>query len=193
MCLFAVMCVAPTNGLAQDEIEWSLERRLTRGDFKGRAPAAASDTSLSSISIDSSWECERGGLVAAARATFDPSRSWWRSAGGSVWGNAGERTSSSQAQQEARRSVLQRDLQLLEHEQLHFDIAEVVVRKIRARFADFKNACDEAGGTDQIHQMVVEADRELQAEQQQYDRETSHGRNARAQEQWKRRIRVLLN
>jgi hypothetical protein len=190
--LLAVLCAAPIAGLAQDAIEWSAERRLTKGDFKGRVPAAA-NTSMSSISIDASWECERGRLVAAARATFDPSRSWWRSAGGSVWGSAGERMSSSQAQQEARRSTLQRDMQLLEHEQLHFDIAEVVVRKIRARFAGFTNACAEGGGTEQIQQMIVEADRELQEEQQRYDRETSHGLNARAQEQWKRRIRALLN
>ena len=148
---------------------------------------------MSSISIDASWECEGGALVAAARATFHPSRSWWRGAGGNVWGSAGERMSSSQAQQEARRSALQRDMQLLEHEQLHFDIAELVVRQIRARFAGFKNACAEAGGTDPIQQMVVEADRELQEEQQRYDRETGHGTNARAQDAWKRRIQALLN
>ena len=41
--------------------------------------------------------------------------------------------------------------------------------------------------------MVVEADLELQEEQQRYDRETGHGVNARAQDQWKRRIRALLN
>lgn len=101
--------------------------------------------------------------------------------------------SSTQAQQQARLSVLQRDAQLLEHEQLHFDIAEATVRKIRARFAGFKNACTEPGGTNPIQQMVAEADRELHEEQQRYDRETDHGINARAQEQWKRRVRTQLN
>lgn len=191
--LLAVLCAAPAAGLAQDTIEWSLQRRLTKGDFKGRVPAAAQHGSMSAISIDASWECERGALVAAARATFDPSKSWWRNPGGSVWGNVGERMSSSQAQQEARRSALQRDMELLDHEQLHFDIAEVVVRKIKARLAGFKDACAEPGGTDAIQRMVAEADLELQEEQQRYDRETGHGVNARAQEQWKRRIRALLN
>jgi hypothetical protein len=41
--------------------------------------------------------------------------------------------------------------------------------------------------------MVQEVDRELQEEQSRYDRETSHGANMRAQDQWKRRIRALLN
>jgi hypothetical protein len=191
-CLLAVLCAAPATGIAQDAIEWSPERRLTKSDFKGRVPAAASNASMSSISIDASWECMGGALVAAARATFEPSRSWWRVPGGSVWGSVGERVSSSQAQQDARRGVMQRDVQLLEHEQLHFDLAEVVVRKIKARFAGFKNACAEPDGTDPLQQVVVEADRELQEEQQRYDRETGHGTDARAQEQWKRRIQALL-
>ncbi|MEO5742874.1 MAG: DUF922 domain-containing protein, partial [Vicinamibacterales bacterium] len=126
------------------------------------------------------------------RAAFDPSRSWWRTAQGSVWGSAGERMSSTQAQQAARSSALQRDIQLLDHEQLHFDIAEVMVRKIRARFEGFKNACADAGGTDPIQQIVADADREFQEEQQRYDRETSHGVDARAQQQWKRKVGALL-
>lgn len=99
---------------------------------------------------------------------------------------------SSQAQLEARRNTLQRDAQLLEHEQLHFDIAEVTVRRIKARFASYTNACAEPGGTEPIQQMVVQADRELQEEQQRYDRETAHGTNARAQEQWTLKIRKAL-
>ena len=192
-CLLALCCAAAATGLAQESIEWSVARKLTKVDFQGRVPAAATNASMSAIAIETSWECEGGALVTAARATFDPSRSWWRNSQGGVWGNAGERASSSQVQQSARRNVLQRDSQLLEHEQLHFDIAEVTVRKIRARFADFRNACAEAGGTDPIQLMISQADRELQAEQQRYDRETAHGIDARAQDQWKRRIQAQLN
>ena len=101
--------------------------------------------------------------------------------------------SSGRAQAEARRSIAQLDGQLLEHEQLHFDLAEALARKIRTRFNDFRNACDEAGGTDPIQEIVAQADRELHEEQQRYDRETSHGVNTRAQEQWKRRIRAMLH
>jgi hypothetical protein len=192
-CLLVVFCAAVATGLAQEPIEWSVERKLMRGDFKARVPVAASNASMSAIGIDTSWECEKGVLVTSARATFDPARSWWRNSQGSVWGDAGERVTGTQAQQAARRNVLQREVQLLEHEQIHFDIAEVTVRKLKARFAAFKNACAEAGGTDPIQQMVSQADRELQEEQQRYDRETAHVINERAQEQWKRRVRALLN
>jgi hypothetical protein len=191
-CLLTLVCAAAI-GLAQELIEWSPARRLTRNDFRGRPPVNAPSASMSWIQIATEWECEGGALAATASATFDPSRSWWRNTRGNVWSNAGERMSSSQAQLEARRNVMQLDLQLLEHEQLHFDIAEVVVRKIRARFQDFKNACTESGGTDPIQQMIAEADRDLQEEQQRYDRETGHGVNAAVQDRWKRRIRALLN
>ena len=191
-CLLAILCVAAT-GFAQQPIEWSPTRRLTKEDFRARVPVNAANASMSWIHIETEWECEGGALVATARALFDPSRSWWRDTRGSVWKNAGERMSSAEAQLEARRSMLQLDLQLLEHEQLHFDMAEVAVRKIRARFQDFKSACAEPGGTDPVQQMIVQADRELQEEQQRYDRETGHGVNAGVQDQWRRRIRALLN
>jgi hypothetical protein len=191
-CLLAFLLGAST-GFAEEAIVWSAERRLAKADFRGRVPAAAANASLSWINIETAWECEAGALVATAHAAFDPSRSWWRSAQGGVWGGSGERMSSSQAQQNARFRALDSERQLLEHEQIHFDIAEVAVRKIKAGFADFESACREPGGTGPIQEMVVRVDRELQEEQQRYDRETGHGVNARAQEQWKRRIGTLLN
>ena len=191
-CLLAVLC-ASAAGLAQEPIEWSPVRRLTRADFKARVPAGAPNASMSTINLDASWECEAGTLAASVRATFDPSRSWWRNAQGGVWGNAGERTSSTRIQQDARSSALIRDMQLLEHEQLHFDIAEAAVRKIKARFAAVKTACADPADTGALQQVVAEADRELQEEQRRYDSETANGTNARAQEQWKRRIAGLLN
>ena len=173
-------------------MEWSAVRRLVKEDFRGRVPTPAPSASISAINIEASWECKGGALVASVRATFDPARSWWRSAQGSPWAGAGGLANSSEAQLMARRSSVQRDLQLLDHEQLHFDIAEVTVRKIRAQVSTFANACAEAGGTEPLHQIVVEADRELQEEQQRYDRETGHGINERAQDAWRQRIRALL-
>ena len=169
-CLL-VLCSAVAPGLAQEAIEWSFERRLRTEDFKGKVPANRQSASMSWIHINTSWECETGALVATAHATFDPGRSWFL---------------------RSKRSMLL-DIQLLEHEQLHFDIAETVVRRIRTRFRDFKDACTEADGTEAIRQMVIDADDELQEEQERYDRETRHGIDARVQDRWKRRIRALLN
>ena len=61
----------------------------------------------------------------------------------------------------ARRNVMLLDSQLLEHEQLHFDIAEVAARRIRKRFEEFTHACGEPGGLEPIQAMVATIDREL--------------------------------
>ena len=169
-CALVLLCAA-TAGLAQEVIVWSLERRLTKEDFKGRVPANAATASMSWIHIETEWECKDGTFMATARATFDPSQSWFRRS----------------------QSPMQLDIQLLEHEQIHFDIAEVTVRKIRAGLQKFTDACAEAGGTEPIQHLIARADRDLQDEQERYDRETGHGVNARVQDQWKRRIRALLN
>jgi len=165
-----LLVCAVAVGLAQEAIAWSLERRLKKGDFTGRVPATASTASMSWIHIETEWECKDVTLKTMARATFDPSRSWFRS-----------------------QNRMESDIQLLEHEQIHFDIAEVAVRKIRATFQTFTGACAEPGGTEPIEHLIARADRDLQQEQERFDRETAHGINARVQAQWKRRIMALLN
>ena len=191
VCLGLCLCAA-SPAHAQAPIDWSPERKLTKTDFQGRVPAQAVNSSMSWLHIEASWECEVGELVASARATFDPSRSWWRTTYGNIWGNAGDRTSATRAQANARRNVMMLDVQLLDHEQLHFDLAELAARRIRKRFEEFKDACHDPGGTESIQGLVAEIDRELQEEQARYDRETSHGVNLRAQDQWKRKIQALL-
>ena len=190
--LAAVLCVT-TAAFAQDVIEWSSDRHLTTADFRGRVPATAARASLSWLHIDVDWQCAGGRLQAHARATFDPARSWWRPAQGNIWEGIPERASGvSRTHLEARRSVVQRDLQLLAHEQLHFDIAELAARRIRTRFEAMKGACAEPDGSTGLQAYVGEVDRELQVEQRRYDEETDHGANAAAQEHWRRRIRQQL-
>jgi hypothetical protein len=188
--LCALGCLCAADARAQDVIDWSPDARLAIRDFQGRPPVNAAGASLSWLNVEAEWECQAGALFATARATFDPSRSWWR---GSRMASIGARRSSARrARAEAERSVVQFDLQLLEHEQLHFDIAELAARKLRARFDAFKDACDEQDDSERIRKMVADIDREMYAEQQRYDRETAHGINVRAQDHWRKRIRALL-
>jgi hypothetical protein len=190
--LAAALCTAPAV-LGQGVIEWSAQRHLSKDDFKGRVPPTAARTSLSWLHIDVDWQCANGRLQAQARATFDPSRSWWRPGQGNIWEGIPERTSGvSRTHLEARRSVAQRDLQLLEHEQLHFDIAEIAARRIRTRFEEMKGGCPEPGASAELQAYVAGVDRDLQEEQRRFDEETDHGTNAALQESWRRRIRQQL-
>jgi hypothetical protein len=187
--LAVALCAAAVT--AQSVIEWSNERRLSKDDFRGRVPINAASTSMSWLNIDVSWECEAGELFGTARATFDPERSWWRIAQGNIW-ESGRASSVGRARAEARRSVVERDIQLLEHEQLHFDMAELAARRIRKRFADSKDVCDDPDRREELRHAIAEIDRELGEEQSRYDRETGHGTNPGAQDQWRRRIRKQL-
>ena len=183
LCLFLS---SAADARAQAVIEWSADAKLTIRHFQGRPPINAASASLSWLNVEAGWECQAGALFASARATFDPSRSWWR---GALRGGPG---SARRARAEAARSIMPLDRQLLEHEQLHFDIAELAARKLRSRFDALRAACDDDDGSERIREMVATVDRELHAEQQRYDRETAHGLDARAQDQWKRRIRARL-
>ena len=170
----AVVLSSASSLRAQDLIEWSTERPLSMQDFKGRPPADSSRASLSWLNIDVSWQCEGHTLVADVRATFDPGRSWWRPA------------------EDGWQAANQRDRRLLEHEQLHFDLAEIAARKLRKRFEDLEDACADPAAQAELQPVVAEIDRELQEEQRRYDRETDHGTNHVAQEGWRRTIRRRL-
>ena len=134
---------------------------------------------MSWLNVELSWGCEGGELTASARATFDPAQSWWR-------------PSPDNARSSPTRSS-QKEAQLLAHEQLHFDLTEIAVRRIRKRFEELKDACAEPGGSEIIPGEIEKIDRDLQEEQRRYDRETAHGVNAAAQAKWAEKIRKLLN
>lgn len=188
LCALGCLCAADVG--AQDAIDWTPDARLAIRDFQGRPPVNAASASLSWLNIEAAWECQAGALFATARATFDPSRSWWR--GSRMAGIGARRSSARRARAEAERSVVQLDLQLLEHEQLHFDIAELAARKLRSRFDAFKDACEDEEDSERIRKMVADVDREMHDEQQRYDRETAHGIDVRAQDRWRKRIRTAL-
>ena len=78
---------------------------------------------------------------------------------------------------------------LLEHEQIHFDIAELYARGTRKAFDDVRNPCGNPSAVEDIS----DHNNELSARaQQNYDEETLHGTLPGAQAAWTRKIRALL-
>lgn len=194
LCLLASLVFAQVAHAQQHVIEWSRERRLVREDFQGRPPTGATKFSMSWLSVDASWDCKGGQMNAVVlRATFDPARSWWRTTTGSVWTRVDPSSGIDRIQSDARRGAEGRDRQLLDHEQLHFDLAELAVRRLRTRFEEMKGACADPDGEARLHEEVVKADRDLQEEQARFDAETSHGSNDLVQSQWGARIRQQLD
>jgi uncharacterized Fe-S cluster-containing MiaB family protein len=81
-------------------------------------------------------------------------------------------------------------LQLLEHEQLHFDLGEVYARKIRKKVVELtrKGVKDVNLFNEAIHEILKESSET----DQQYDTETLHGALDKQQEEWRKKINADL-
>ena len=85
------------------------------------------------------------------------------------------------------------DDRLLRHEQLHFDLAEVYARILRKKLSAFKIPCRyEKSVQAQINVIADNNIRDLQVEQDRYDVETKHGLNEKAQTEWERKVKDML-
>jgi hypothetical protein len=148
------------SGQSPEPIEWSSGRKLRKSDFKGAVAAQSNLVARSFITIQASWSCDGERLDVKIRAVFDPSRSTWSGPSNLTSG------------------------QLLDHEQTHFDIAELFARKIRAHLSQITDACTRRGGTVPLAAIVEEYQTELDDQQVRYDRQTRFGTDARMQWEW---------
>ncbi len=185
VCCAARFPIAAQTPRSSGIIEWSNARKLTRADFKGRIPARGSDASRSWVLIDASWECRDGIGTSDARAVFDPARSWWKDPSPNLWRDV-------DAAATLRTRSNDGEVLLLAHEQLHFDLTEIWARKVRAALADLPAACKSREGISQMRKTIEALQREWQAEQAKYDRETDHGADARRQAAWEANTRKTL-
>ncbi len=79
-------------------------------------------------------------------ATFDPSESWWRGSQWNVWEDVDSRRKwleRSRADVENKRNLAYSDADLLRHEQIHFDLAELAAGRIRLRLQAVQSASSE--------------------------------------------------
>ncbi len=89
------------------------------------------------------------------------------------------------------------NLQVLAHEQLHFDVTEAFARRLTVRLlAVVGRGDDPESAVEDLHAKVKVAydaiDRELFAFQGRYDGETRHGTRRKAQKKWSVRVRELF-
>lgn len=82
-----------------------------------------------------------------------------------------------------------RDPQLLAHEQLHFDIAELYARKLERKLNSLKLSRQDKKTIKKWQDHFRKAQLSLQ---KRYDHETLHGIRAKEQEAWRRDIRMQL-
>ena len=178
-------------------IVWDANRKLTWDDFQGEVPKDAPEgiDAQSSVGVFSNWQtsfkCTNAGksgkrkctvtiTAPSAEARFNPNTSWVRP-------NA-------------------RTDDLLQHEQGHFDIAEVFARKKREQMSKFVGQSESAvadtdaeakkAAEEKIAKKFMEVceaiTKEEDAMHHAYDTQTNHGKNKEQQEKWNEKIKKLL-
>lgn len=146
----------------RNELVWNPYYRLQESDFRGIPDVDSPSDAGASVKITAKPFVSGKRIEYDVRAIFDRQRSWAR----------GMSTS------------------LLEHEQLHFDIAELYARKIRERIHELQQqrVRDIAVYNREIQKLLKESN----AYDQRYDIETLHGAMSGKQEIWTERVRAEL-
>ena len=150
----------PSGTVPGKFVGWNPNRPLTWKDFKGkpdkRSPAAA----LSHVGIPYSYKSNKeGNIVVNLRCVFDKSKSWVKPG---------------------------KTARLLSHEQFHFNIGELHVRKMRKAIHGL--SAKPIKTFDKRFKKVFDSYyKKYRAAQKAYDKETNHSINEAVQQSWERK------
>jgi hypothetical protein len=151
-----------------DTISWSPEYKLNWSDFRGKErPIQYMAESNCIFVYKASPEIKERILYLHInlRACFDKQTSWVKKG--------------------------QDKPELLNHEQLHFDICELHIRTLKKKIKEF--AFDTMDYDQQIQKLFEEVWNDYQLEQEQYDKETDHGILKAKQDEWMEKINGKLD
>jgi hypothetical protein len=128
-------------------IPWQQHQPLTWNDFKGRPRRNTGEPSaVTDTGFRAQLECRADALDIRVAAEFYPNSSWVK--------------------------IPRKSIELLHHEQGHFDLTELYARKMRKAIRDSKLGCEaEAAGK----KILAQLDREWEKAEKQYDAATSDG------------------
>ncbi|NER17741.1 DUF922 domain-containing protein [Spongiivirga citrea] len=157
------------NVVAQEEntIRWSAKYRLTWDDFQGKPDVNSSPAAVTASGIDHGFSASLTGNKVEYDSTvqcyFIPSKSWYKKK--------------------------LADENLLAHEQLHFDIAELHARILRKRIVSYKFTPNIKKEMNTLYANVVKQLQEFQAN---YDKATNYSIDEHQQKLWQEKVAMLL-
>ena len=157
--------ISPT----EEVIIWSEDSALTWNDFQGNPNPQADEAALAASGITFSFsvqESSQRGYVSfetEVLAHFYPEKSWY-----------------------LKEKVTDH---ILMHEQLHFDLTELYVRKLRYQISKLQVSANIKKELRDLHKSV---NLELSKRQAEYDRETDHSRNLENQARWELMVKNEL-
>jgi predicted secreted Zn-dependent protease len=141
-----------------DVISWAKNVKLTWKDFKGKPNMKVSEVAVTNTRIDVQFGFRNNAFTHTISCTFNKQKSWTKTS----------------------------DSLVLQHEQLHFDIAEKYARLLHKKINEFNfKGTGSEKKLQEIYQITMQ---QFSDEQQRYDSETDHSKNILQQTEWKRKM-----
>ncbi|RDC62618.1 DUF922 domain-containing protein [Adhaeribacter pallidiroseus] len=146
------------------QIIWNSNRKLTWDDFQKEADANDPLHAMASTNIAVSATCRNSVMVYDVKCQFSPNESWTKN---------------------------KVSVDLLQHEQLHFDITELYARQLRQKLSQQKSLC--SGDKNKFKAVVNKVFADWQKAQTRYDNESHHGIDDVKQAAWSQTITTQLD
>lgn len=164
----SLLLVISFFSFSQDRQETSWGKALSWNDFKGEPKTNVHHQAASNmgVAMDYSWKWknEQLNLKYKVKTVFNQNYSWVKSG--------------------------KQSQKLLRHEQIHFDITEIMARKLRKFLAENKFKLNAVRS--KIDEVIHILQQENRVMQESYDQETNHGNNARKQKEWESHVQNKL-
>ncbi|RDV12632.1 DUF922 domain-containing protein [Pontibacter diazotrophicus] len=141
------------ENIVVDQVTWSMNRRLSWEDFRGQPDEKNPHHALTAANLAVNANCKNQGFTYQVNCVFLPTESWTKN---------------------------KKSQQLLEHEQLHFDLTEVHARLLRKELQNLN--C--ANLKEKLNATVSRAFAKWKADQEAFDTASKHGVNAEKERQW---------
>ena len=148
----------------ESTILWREDLKLTWNDFKGEQHVETNAIAVTASGITFSYKVRKANsrivdFTPSVEAHFYPDKSWVK--------------------------LEQADDYILAHEQLHFDITELHVRKLKKQISTLKITQNLGSILDKLHQNIK---KELSVMQNKYDSESNNSINKVVQHKWEKFI-----
>ena len=150
-------------------MSWSDSYKLSWSDFKDEPNPRVSAVAITASGITFGFSIRQADeevidFSTKVHAHFYPEQSWYK--------------------------AKQADVNVLAHEQLHFDITELFARKLRKEISRLKISNEISKDLKKAHSNVL---KELERFQDTYDSETNFSRNSEIQAKWEISVQDQLN
>lgn len=167
LTILAFICFFKSSAQERVDTIKSFERKLKLSDFKAKPDETSKFSAISNISRPFKYFTKNDTLFVKIECLFICQKSWFKK--------------------------IMNQTRLLEHEQGHFDIAEIEVRKTKKRFIDNKDSFNKGNFKQLINKFIEDQTNNLLQRDILYDKETKLSQNEKKQQEWSKKLKGELS